>query len=356
VQSASNSAVVWLLAIIALILSAAALRASAPVTLPLATAFFLAVLVHPLQRWFDERLPAPISWLAVSLTMLAVVGVLALMIALLGMSLQTVVSGAPAYVDQLEDRFTALRDWANAHGIRVLHDGELGSQGLREVGQRLFSGLLSLASISGFALPIFFFALVMLIEASTWRHKTERALPDARTHAVLDTVAEVAQKVRQYLLIRTLAGLISGVAAGLWLWLLGVDFALFWGVLFFLLNYVPNIGSIIAGIPPILLAFVQLGTGWALVAAAGLIAIDQVIGNYLDPRLQGRALNISSLVVLVSVIFWGWVWGIVGTLLAVPMTATILIVCAQIPALRPIAMLMSGGEARSDEPSKSEQP
>ena len=89
---------------------------------------------------------------------------------------------------------------------------------------------------------------------------------------MLDAVASIGHKVRQYLLIRTLAGLISGVAAGLWLWLLGVDFALLWGVLFFLLNYVPNIGSLVAGIPPALLAFMQLGLGWAVVAVAGLRA------------------------------------------------------------------------------------
>ena len=76
------------------------------------------------------------------------------------------------------------------------------------------------------------------------------------------------------------------------------------------------------------------------------LALDQVVGNYLDPRLQGRALNISSLVVLVSVIFWGWIWGVAGTLLAVPMTATIMIACSHVPALRPIAILMQGGVRR----------
>ena len=142
--------------------------------------------------------------------------------------------------------------------------------------------------------------------------------------------------------MRIVVSLLNGVVSGLWLWLMGVDFALFWGVLIFLLNYVPNIGSVIAAIPPTLLAFVQLGFPWAAFVVAGLTVIDQVIGNYLDPRLMGRTLNVSSLIVLLSVIFWSWIWGIVGALLAVPLTVTIILTCAHVPALQPIAVLLGG--------------
>ncbi len=127
---------------------------------------------------------------------------------------------------------------------------------------------------------------------------------------------------------------------------MGVDFAPFWGVLFFLLNYLPNIGSIIAGIPPTLLAFVQFGPGKALLVAGGLLAMEQVTGNFLDPRLQGRTLNVSSLVVLLSVILWGWIWGVPGALIAVPLTVTIILACSKVAMLRPIAVLLSGGEDR----------
>jgi predicted PurR-regulated permease PerM len=300
--------VVGLLGVIAAILIAAALKASAPVTMPLAFAYFLAVLVYPMQVWLGDRLPERLHGLAVVLTMLAVLGVLALAIGLLVFALQLVVSGAPEHLDQLESRLGALRDWARNHGIDF-QDLGLDGERIREFGERLLSGLTSVATISAFA-------------------------------TVLDAVGSIGVKVRKYLLIRTLAGLISG----LWLWLLGVEFAVLWGLLFFLLNYVPNIGSLVAGIPPALLAFLQLGLGWALVAVAGLVLIDQVIGNYLDPRLMGRTLNMSSLVVLISVVLWGWIWGVVGTLLAVPMTVAIMSACERVPALRPIAILLQGGE------------
>jgi AI-2 transport protein TqsA len=334
---------IGLLAVIAVILVAGALRVSAPVTLPLAFAYFLAVLVYPLQVWLAERLPGRVQGLSVLLTMLAVVGVLAIALSLLALAVQLMVSGLPAHFDELEAQLRAWRDWAAAHSLQLPEFG-LDGQNLRALGERLLTGLTSLGTISAFALLIFFFTLLMLLEARTWRRKTEEALRATRTDAVLDAVGNIGHKVRQYLLIRTLAGLVSGVAAGLWLWLLEVDFALLWGLLFFLLNYVPNIGSLIAGIPPALLAFVQLGFGWAVVATAGLVAIDQVIGNYLDPRLQGRTLNISSLVVLISVILWGWIWGVVGTLLAVPMTVLIISACERVPALQPIAILMQGGQ------------
>jgi AI-2 transport protein TqsA len=342
-RGSDHDVVVWLLAIITIILTAAALKASAPVTMPLAFSYFLAVLVYPLQVWLGDHLPAKLRWLAVPLTMLAVVAVLALALALLAIALQLAVSGAPQYADRLEQRLTALQDFANRYGIQFPQDYGLDGESLRTLAEQLLAGLTSLGTISLFAILIFFFALLMLLEARDWRRKTAAALRDGRTDVVLDAVASIGQKVRAYLWIRTLAGLISGVAAGLWLWLLGVDFALLWGLLFFLLNYVPNIGSLVAGIPPTLLAFLELGFGWALVAAGGLLLIDQFIGNYLDPRLLGRTLNISSLVVLVSVIFWGWIWGVIGTLLAVPMTATIMIACDHVPALRPIAIFMSGG-------------
>jgi AI-2 transport protein TqsA len=124
---------------------------------------------------------------------------------------------------------------------------------------------------------------------------------------------------------------------------MGVDFAPFWAVLVFFLNYLPNVGSIIAVTLASLLAFVQFGAGWALLVAAGLTIIDQLLGNFLDPRLQGRTLNVSSLVVLLSVIFWGLIWGVVGALLAVPLTVTIMLICAQVPALEPVAVLLGGG-------------
>jgi predicted PurR-regulated permease PerM len=339
----SRRAVVGLLAVIAIVLVAAALRAAAAVMMPLAFAFFVAVLVHPVEASLAARLPTRLQWLGLVLSMLLVVSALALAVGLIWLTLPPVMERAPDYLDQFQDRFGALRTWAGQHGLSLPPDFDLNGTLIRNGAQSLLWGLSSAGEVLVFLALVFFFTLLMLIEASTWRRKTEAALRRQQTAAVLETVAAIAQKVRWFVLIRTLVSLLAALAQGAWLWLMGVDFAPFWAVLIFFLNYLPNIGSIIVVTLATLLAFVQFGPGWAGVVAAGLIAIDQVLGNFLGPRLQGRSLDVSALVVLLAVIFWAWLWGIAGALLAVPLTATIIVVCAHVRALEPVAVLLGGG-------------
>ena len=148
---------------ITVILTAAALKASAPVTMPLAFAYFLAVLVYPLQVWLGDHLPARLRWLAVPLTMLAVVGVLVIALALLVIALQIAVSGAPQYLDLLEQRLTTLQEFADRHGIQFPQGYGLDGESLRTLVEQLLAGLTSLGTISLFAILIFFFALLMLL-------------------------------------------------------------------------------------------------------------------------------------------------------------------------------------------------
>jgi AI-2 transport protein TqsA len=356
-RSASDAArptskvVVGLLSVIAVILSAWALKVSAVVTMPFVFAFFVAILVHPIERALATRLPRRLEWLGVTCAMLAVVGALVLALALLAVALEPVVARAPEYADRLQGQWNSLTSWARDHGLEMPQGSEVWGTLARNGVQSLASGLSSAGGVLSFLVLVFFFALLMLLEASSWRRKTKIALHRWQTAAVLGTMPVVAEKVRSFMLIRTILGIVSGVLAAAWLWLLGVDFAVFWGVLFFLLNYLPNIGSILAGIPPTVLAFLQLGFGWGLLAAGGLIVMEQFMGNFLDPKLTGRTLNVSSLVVLLSVLLWGWIWGIAGALIAVPITVTLILVFANADALRPIAVLLSG----EDDIDESEQ-
>jgi AI-2 transport protein TqsA len=356
-RSASDAArptskvVVGLLSVIAVILSAWALKVSAVVTMPFVFAFFVAILVHPIERALATRLPRRLEWLGVTCAMLAVVGALVLALALLAVALEPVVARAPEYADRLQGQWNSLTSWARDHGFEMPQGSEVWGTLARNGVQSLASGLSSAGGVLSFLVLVFFFALLMLLEASSWRRKTKIALHRWQTAAVLGTMPVVAEKVRSFMLIRTILGIVSGVLAAAWLWLLGVDFAVFWGVLFFLLNYLPNIGSILAGIPPTVLAFLQLGFGWGLLAAGGLIVMEQFMGNFLDPKLTGRTLNVSSLVVLLSVLLWGWIWGIAGALIAVPITVTLILVFANADALRPIAVLLSG----EDDIDESEQ-
>jgi predicted PurR-regulated permease PerM len=131
------------------------------------------------------------------------------------------------------------------------------------------------------------------------------------------------QNLGRYLGIKTLVSLATGLCAGLLTWALDLDFPLLWAMFAFLLNYVPTIGSIIAAVPAVLLALIQIGPGAAGATAMGFISINLVFGNFLEPRLMGYGVGISPLVVFVGLIAWGWIFGPVGMLLSVPLTMTL---------------------------------
>ncbi len=168
---------------------------------------------------------------------------------------------------------------------------------------------------------IFITTIFMLLEASSLRTKVQAAF--GSTAASLDKQRIFLQNMGRYLGIKTVVSLATGFLAWLLTWLIGLDFPLLWGLLAFLLNYVPTIGSIIAAIPAILLALVQLGPGEAVATLIGYVAINVMFGNILEPRIMGYGVGLSPLVVFIGLIFWGWVLGPIGMLLSVPLTMTL---------------------------------
>jgi len=155
------------------------------------------------------------------------------------------------------------------------------------------------------------------LEASGFPQKLQAMLGGPESLTGFNSFTE---SLNRFVAIKTLLSMATGVAAWILLVALGVDFPLLWGLLAFLLNFVPNIGSIIAAIPAVLLAWVQLGTSFAIMACIGYVAINITVGVILEPRLMGRGLGLSPLIVFVSLVFWGWILGPVGMLLSVPLT------------------------------------
>ena len=144
--------------------------------------------------------------------------------------------------------------------------------------------------------------------------------------------------INRYMVIKTGISLTVGVLIGLWLWILGVDFPILWGFLAFLLHYVPNIGALIAAVPAVFLALIQLGLGPAALAAVGYLAVDFILGNVVEPRLMGRRLGLSTLVVFLSLIFWGGLLGLIGVVLCIPLTMTLKFACENNKSTRWIAV------------------
>ena len=164
--------------------------------------------------------------------------------------------------------------------------------------------------------------------------------PDMKMHHI----DRFIQSVNSYLAIKTVVSIFTGLLAGTWLYFLGVDHYLLWAVLAFLFNYIPNIGSIIAAVPAVLMALVQFGAGEAGLVALGYVTINTVMGNVIEPRFMGRGLGLSTLVVFLSLIFWGWLLGSVGMLLSVPLTMIVKIALESREESRWLAILLSSDD------------
>ncbi|MCG8556891.1 MAG: AI-2E family transporter, partial [Proteobacteria bacterium] len=197
-------------------------------------------------------------------------------------------------------------------------------------------------SLAGLLSNVLFVTLMvgfMLFEAITLRSKVERALP---TSSRFEGLAKTATEVNTYLLVKTGASSVTGLLAFAWTAAWGLDLPIMWGLLAFLLNYIPSIGSFVAAVPPVLLGVLQHGPGTALAVALGYVGINTAIGGMLEPRVLGHAMGLSPLVVLLSVLFWGWLLGPVGALLSVPLTMVVKIWLASSSELHWLAALLEG--------------
>jgi predicted PurR-regulated permease PerM len=341
-------------AILALALFAlvAVLKWTRPVSLPLALALFLAILLRPVQAWAQRVLPSRLKRTSTAVAMLVLLLAAALFAGLVTLAAVVVdPRELTSSLNRLSEIGTEMLEWARGLGIGLSGQLEAGSGA--GLGDRVLSLLQSLAGqvtlALSFAVLVFFLVLLILLEWDGWARKLERLSRGEGASNVLD---RIAVQVRRYLLIRTITSGVSGLAWFLYLWVTGVELAFIWGLLAFALNYIPNIGSILATIPPSLMALIQMEPLTALAVIAGLVLLEQIIGNYVDPRIQGYALRISTVVVVLSIIFWSWVWGAMGALLAVPITLVIAAISAHVPALEPVAVLLGTGDPPDTEPEE----
>jgi AI-2 transport protein TqsA len=199
------------------------------------------------------------------------------------------------------------------------------------------------------AFLILIIMVFMLAETAAFPAKLRSVL--GRHDADLSRFAKITHEVQQYLGIKTVVSLVTGVLVGSWTWILGLDFPLFWGLLAFLFNYIPSVGSILASIPPVLLGLIQYGLGTSLLVGLGYLVVNVTLGNLIEPNLMGRRLGLSTLVVILSLVFWGWVWGPVGMLLSLPMTMIVKIMLENTPDMHWIAILLGKSAPETPPPA-----
>jgi AI-2 transport protein TqsA len=238
-------------------------------------------------------------------------------------------------VEYIEKKFhLAAVKWDPLDLVRNLDVNKVGSLFLSSLGP-FFSFISKL-----------FLVLIFLVFILAGKGKTEmkivKAFSPRHASQIRRIMVKINSEIQRYLAIKTVSNLIQGLLTFLILWVFGLNFALLFGFLTFVLNYIPTIGSIIATGLPMLIAAFQFPNLWPAVWIGVLMTVLQnIMGNFVEPRFIGRGLNLSPLVVLFALFFWGWLWGISGMILAVPTVAMLRIVCDNVPALRFLAVLMS---------------
>jgi AI-2 transport protein TqsA len=334
-----------LLTIACLVIIVAGLKVGSSVLILFALASFLVVATRPAVVWLERRrVPMP---LAVVFVVLVTFGVLALFVSIATQSLAEIRSEFQNYVTRyqtLEDGFIF---WLSQHGVDVPEAFQINLVNARGALDFATGAVREVAGFASGTLLVLVIAIFGMVEADRFKPKLEAAFgPGAGD---FQRFGKIINEVQRYLTIKTVISLITGLLVGLWCWAIGLDFAVFWGLVAFVLNYVPSIGSVLAAVPAVLLALIQLGPSFALLAAIGYVAVNILLGNFAEPMLLGRRLGLSPLVVILSVVFWGWLWGPIGFLLAVPLSMIARIMLENTEDYSWIAVLMAPTPERKAE-------
>jgi len=306
-------------------------------------AVFLAMLGTPPVIWFErKRIPSAVAVLIVVTCMIAILLIVG---GLVATSLNSFIDALPSYQQRIQEQTSAVKAVLAKKGIRVT-DKVLLEYVNPEAVMKLSIGMLGgLGSALSNIILILLTVTFILIEASSFPVKLRAVLGDPQQ--AFPQFTRFLDDIKRYMIIKTGISLTAGILIGIWLSILGVDSPVLWGFLAFLLHYVPNVGFIIAAIPSVILTIVQLGIGSAALTAAGYLAVSFILGNVVEPRLMGRRLGLSTLVVFLSLIFWGSLLGLIGVVLCIPFTMTLKFACENNKSTRWIAVLL-GPEAPAE--------
>jgi predicted PurR-regulated permease PerM len=325
-----------LLTMAAFIVVVAGVREARELLVPFLLSAFIAIIAAPPLFYLKhKKIPTGIALALV----IGLVVIAALMLGVLvGNSIDDFSAQLPFYQERLNAITAGLLSWLAETGIEIPKQT---ASNLLDPSKAMKMAAVGLSSLGGLLTNTFLILLTVifiLLEAASFPTKLEAILqnPDSglsRFQAFLDNI-------NSYMAIKTVTSLLTGLLVGLWLWAVGLDYPVLWGMLAFLLNFVPSIGSILASIPALLLALVQLGVTGTLWSLLGYVLINVIIGNIVEPRFMGRGLGLSTLVVFISLVFWGWILGPVGMFLSVPLTMMIKISLDSSEETRWIAILL----------------
>ena len=337
-MEAQNSRIMTMaLSILAVLALIGSLNVASSILIPFVLSIILAFVLMPVVIQLKNRkVPgalAAVASLGLAMAFLSVVSYLVYL------SLNSMNQAIPTYSLKFKEFFHSADEFLAGYNVDInSYWPEVQKQATVMVGKTANI----LLGLSKNGLLIFFITLFMLIEGTRYQTKAVKAFGKGNFFAT--SAAKIAQDIQRYLMFKTLISLATGTLVWIVLTIIGLDFPLVWGLLAFVLNFIPSIGSIVASLPPILLALVQFDSPvqYALIVAVCLLTIQGIIGNYLDPKIMGDNLNLSPLIIFLSMVFWGWLWGPVGMLLAVPLAVSLKVALHHHERSRPIALMMEG--------------
>jgi AI-2 transport protein TqsA len=334
----SNRERSWLVMTAALIIIVAGMKMAETLLVPFMLSLFIALICSPPLAWLKAKgLP---SALAITLIVLVISTLTLIVGAVVGSSVSDFRNDIPEYQHKITLLMAETVGYLADKGI-VIDMTQLRASFDPGVVMQLAGN--TFASISNLMTNFFLILLtVVFILAEELSFSDKLAKARGNSDQMIEALQGFADTVNRYLGFKTLVSLLTGVLIFLWLWIQGVDYPFLWGMLAFLLNFVPTVGSLLAAVPAVLLAFIQLGPTDALLTAAGFLLVNFLIGNVLEPRIMGKGLNLSPLVVFLSLVLWGWMLGPVGMLLSVPLTIVVKIILEQDEKTRWIGIMLGG--------------
>jgi predicted PurR-regulated permease PerM len=346
----------FLLAVITFILSAAVLKLTSALLLPFTVSLLLALVTSPFVSFLVKyRIPRVIS---IGLVLIFLIGALGFFGIVLFSSGRTLLTLYPKY----EARLTEIYVWI-ARFFELSYNDQLSffENLWSQIGIRNWVRIITLSLSNNFfvflrdALMVVLFMVFLLLEAVFFKEKLDKAFAGERAVQIKKIGSDLMTQITRYLSIKFFISLITGLAVGIGLRIVGVEFAIVWGVIQFIVNFIPTIGSIVIGLVITLFSLVQFWPDPAPVVVTALIMLgtNVILGSILEPKIMGDNLGLSPLVVLLSLMIWGWLWGFVGFILAVPMMVIVKIICENIPMLEPISILLGSHRAAQAKGTKT---
>lgn len=329
-------------AMAAIVIILAGVKFSAEIVIPFLLSLFIAIICSPIIRFMtDRKMPL---WLAITILFVIIVTLFFFLAGLINSTVREFTASIPQYKILLSERLNYLIQLSKLWDlpIEISREKILDAFDPSIIMNFVSKLLLNFSSVVSNIFVLLLVVVFMLFEAPTAKHKLAVALSgnNKTIEAEENQIDRVLQGVISYLGVKTIMSLMTGISVWILLEILGVQYAVLWGTLSFLLNYIPNIGSIIAGVPIVVQAFLLNGFPIGLGTTIGIVAINVLVGNVLEPRMMGRTLGLSTLVVFLSLLFWGWLLGTVGMLLSVPLTMALKIALESNPTTYRYAILL----------------